>query len=138
MTAGSLRPSPVPTPHVTKAPPERLHQPIPVTLAHRAEYAALRGAAGALRGFGVRGASAVGARIGGLGFSPFKIRRGVAEAQIAKAFPQYDAEQVSTLARRSYEHLGRTSMETAILPSLTREQIVSLVEQVDGWNIVEE
>src|SRR3954469_2597906 len=138
MTAGSLRPSPVPTPHVMAPPAERVHKPIPITLAHRAEYAALRGAAGALRGLGVRGASAVGARIGGLGFSPFKIRRGVAEGQIARAFPEFDRARVSSTARGSYEHLGRTSMETAILPTQSREQIVTLFDEVDGWNIVEE
>jgi Kdo2-lipid IVA lauroyltransferase/acyltransferase len=138
MTAGSLRPSPVPTPHAMTPPRERVHEPIPITLAHRAEYAALRGVAGALRGLGVRGASSVGAHIGGLGFAPFKIRRGVAEEQIAKAFPDFDREQVTATARKSYEHLGRMSMETAILPAQSRERIVSLVEQVDGWNIVEE
>lgn len=139
MTAGSLRPSPVPTPHVAKdAAPERVHRPIPITAAHRAEYAALRGAASVLRGLGVRGASAVGARIGGLGFSPLKIRRGVAEDQIAKAFPEYTPGAVAEIARRSYQHLGRTAMETAILPSRSRDEIVDLFEQVEGWNIVEE
>lgn len=139
MTTGSLRPSPVPTPPASKAAAlERVHTPIPITVAHRAEYAALRGAAGALRGLGVRGASAVGARIGGLGYSPLRIRRGVAEEQIAKAFPEYTADRVSDVARRSYEHLGRTAMETAILPSQSRGGIVELFEQVDGWNIVEE
>src|SRR4051812_41053603 len=138
MTAGSLRPSPVPTPPVTAPASDRVHRPIPITLAHRAEYAALRGAAGALRAFGVQGAGAVGARIGGLGFSPFKIRRRVAEEQIAKAFPELDATRVSEIVRKSYEHLGRTSMETAILPSQSREQIAELIEHVDGWNIVEE
>lgn len=138
MTAGSLRPSPVPTPTVSRPAPDRIHTPIPVTLAHRAEYAALRGAAGALRGLGVRRASSVGAKIGGLGFSPLKIRRGVAEEQIGKAFPELTPSQVSEIAHRSYEHLGRTAMETAILPSQSREEIVALFEQVDGWNIVEE
>jgi Kdo2-lipid IVA lauroyltransferase/acyltransferase len=138
MIARSLRPSPVPTPRAMTPPLERVHEPIPITLAHRAEYAALRGVASALRGLGVRGAGSVGARIGGLGFSPFKIRRGVAEEQIAKAFPELDRQQVSETARKSYEHLGRTSMETAILPGQSRQQIISLVEQVDGWNIVEE
>jgi KDO2-lipid IV(A) lauroyltransferase len=139
MTTGSLRPSPIPVPPGVKgSPPERVHRPIPVTPAHRAEYAALRGAAGLLRGLGVRGASAVGARIGGLGFSPLKIRRGVAEEQIAKAFPDYAPAAVADIARQSYEHLGRTAMETAILPSRSREDIVGLFEEVDGWNIVEE
>src|SRR3954464_967391 len=138
MTAGSLRPSPVPTPHGMAPPAEPAPKPHPIPPAHRAEYAALRGAAGALRGLGVRGASAVGARIGGVGFSPLKIRRGVAEEQIAKAFPELSAAEVSSMARASYEHLGRTSMETAILPTQSPEQITSLFDEVDGWNIVEE
>jgi KDO2-lipid IV(A) lauroyltransferase len=139
VTTRSLRPSPIPTsPGVEGPAPERVHRPIPITAAHRAEYAALRGAAGLLRGLGLRGASAVGARIGGLGFSPLKIRRGVAEDQIAKAFPEYPPAMVADIARRSYEHLGRTAMETAILPSRSRDEIVELFEQVDGWNIVEE
>src|SRR5438309_9272564 len=112
MTAGSLRPSPVPTPHATTAPPERIHQPIAITVSHRAEYAALRATAGTLRALGVGAASAVGARIGGLGFSPFKIRRRVAEEQIAKAFPDLAAARVSEIAHKSYQHLGRTSIET--------------------------
>src|SRR3954464_3714704 len=116
MTAGSLRPSPVPTPHGMAPPAEPAPKPHPIPPAHRAEYAALRGAAGALRGLGVRGAGAVGARIGGLGSSPFKSRRGVAEEQIAKAFPQLVPAEVSEVARKAYENLGRTTMETAILP----------------------
>ena len=135
MTADATRPS---------APPpvggslDRVHTPIPITGAHRAEYVALRGAAGLLRGLGVRGAGAVGARIGGLGFSPFRIRRGVAEEQIAKAFPEFSPARVAEVARGSYEHLGRTAMETALLPSQSRNDIVDLFEQVEGWPIVEE
>src|SRR5881275_1375150 len=98
MTAGSLRPSPVPTPHATTTPPERVHQPIAITVSHRAEYAALRATAATLRALGVGAASSVGARLGGLGFSPFKIRRRVAEEQIAKAFPELDTERVSQIA----------------------------------------
>ncbi len=139
MTTGSLRPSPVPAPPHSQAPAlDRAHRPIPITAAHRAEYAALRAAAGLLRGLGVRGASVVGARIGRLGFSPLRIRRGVAEDQIARAFPDRAPSEVADIARRSYEHLGRTAMETALLPSRSREEVVELFDQVDGWNIVEE
>ena len=116
---------------------DRVHQPIPVTASHRAEYAALRAASGALRGIGVRGASAVGARIGGLGFAPFKIRRGVAEEQIAKAFPGFGAERVSEIARDSYENLGRTAMETMLLSSRSRDEVVSMFAEVEGWEHIE-
>lgn len=117
---------------------DRVHTPIPVTASHRAEYAALRAASGALRGIGVRGASAVGARIGGLGFAPFKIRRGVAEEQIAKAFPELSAERVSAIARDSYENLGRTAMETMLLASRSREDVLGMFGEVEGWHFVEE
>jgi KDO2-lipid IV(A) lauroyltransferase len=117
---------------------DRVHKPIPTTAAHRAEYAALRAASGALRGLGVRGASAFGARIGGLGFAPLKIRRGVAEEQIAKAFPAFSAEQVAEVARESYEHLGRTAMETMLLSSRSREDVVDMFAEVEGWHHVEE
>jgi KDO2-lipid IV(A) lauroyltransferase len=117
---------------------DRVHTPIPITASHRAEYAALRAASGALRGIGVRGASAVGARIGGLGFAPFKIRRGVAEEQIAKAFPDLSAERVSAIARDSYENLGRTAMETMLLASRSREDVLAMFGEVEGWHFVEE
>src|SRR5213083_1183283 len=119
------------------APVDRVHTPIPITTSHRAEYAALRAASGALRGIGVRGASAVGARIGGLGFAPFKIRRDVAEEQIARAFPEFSAEHVSQIARDSYENLGRTAMETMLLSSLSHEEVVEMFGAVEGWDHVE-
>lgn len=119
------------------SPVDRVHTPIPVTTSHRAEYAALRAASGALRGLGVRGASEVGARIGGLGFAPFKIRRGVAEEQIARAFPELDPVAVSDVARRSYENLGRTAMETMLLPSRSREDVLDLFPEVEGFEHVE-
>ena len=118
--------------------PDRVHTPIPITASHRAEYAALRAASGALRGIGIRRASAVGARIGGLGFAPFKIRRGVAEEQIAKAFPELDGAAVSRIARDAYENLGRTAMETMLLSSRSREEVVALFTEVEGWHHVEE
>jgi Kdo2-lipid IVA lauroyltransferase/acyltransferase len=117
---------------------DRVHTPIPITASHRAEYAALRAASGALRSIGVAGASAVGARIGGLGFAPFKIRRGVAEEQISRAFPELDGPSVSRIARDSYENLGRTAMETMLLSSRSREDVVSLFDEVEGWELVEE
>jgi len=137
MTSGSLRPAPT-RPVAHGSAPDRLHRPIPITVAHWAEYAALRGMAGALRGLGVPGAGAVGAHIGRLGFSPMRIRRDVAVDQIARAFPEHAPDVVDDIARRSYEHLGRTAMETALLPSLSRAEIEALFAEVVGWDIVEE
>ena len=42
------------------------------------------------------------------------------------------------IARAAYGHLGRTSIETAVLPSYSANEIIDLFESVHGWNIVEE
>ena len=110
----------------------------PATWMQRLEYGALRGAVGALRAIGMRGAGAVGARIGRLGYRPFGIRRSVVERQIAAAFPELPPAEVRRIALASYAHLGRTSIETALLPLYDRERILELFSDVEGWSIVEE
>lgn len=108
------------------------------TLSHRLEYAAMRGVIGALRVAGFSMAGRVGERVGALGYRPLGIRRGVVERQIAAAFPERDPADVARLARAAYEHLGRTAVETALLPSLGQQRILELFEAVEGWSIVEE
>ncbi|HEU4990088.1 MAG TPA: lysophospholipid acyltransferase family protein [Gemmatimonadaceae bacterium] len=108
-----------------------------VTLRHRAEYGALRGAVAALRVLGVRGASAVGARLGALGYAPFGIRRAVVERQLRAAFPDWTPDRVARVARASYESLGRTFIETAVLPAYSRDDVLALVERVERWDAVE-
>lgn len=108
------------------------------TFSHRVEYAALRGATAALRLAGFSLAGAIGERVGGLGYRPIGIRRGVVERQIAAAFPDRDQAEVARLVRAAYEHLGRTVVETALLPSLGTDRILDLFEAVEGWSIVEE
>ncbi len=107
------------------------------TLSHRFEYAGTRAVVGLLRLLGWRGASWVGGRIGRLAYKPIGIRRGVVERQIAAAFPDLSTAQVEDLSARSYESLGRTSIETAIMPGTSREQILERVERVEGWDHVE-
>jgi KDO2-lipid IV(A) lauroyltransferase len=107
------------------------------SLAHRAEYLALRGAVAALDRLPWRGALGFGARLGALGYRPFGIRRKVVERQIAAAFPDLDDDQVRGIARGAYEHLGRTTIEVALLPGLGREGVLALFEGVDGWEHVE-
>ena len=111
--------------------------PAPPTFAHRAEYAALRGAVAAIERLSFSSAGRVGERIGSLGFSPLKIRRAVVERQLRAAFPERDAADIERIARASYAHLGRTSIETAILPSYSGPEIIDLFETVEGWDLVE-
>lgn len=83
-------------------------------------------------------AGAIGERIGRLGFSPLGIRRRVVERQVEAALGQTDRVEVERISRAAYGSLGRTSVETAILPSCSRQQIIDLFEEVRGWSIVEE
>lgn len=108
------------------------------TLSHRAEYAALRGAVAAIERLSFRRASAIGGAVGQLGYSPLKIRRAVVEKQLRAAFPEKNSDEIDRIARETYRHLGRTSVETAVLPSYSAREIVGLFEEVNGWSIVEE
>jgi KDO2-lipid IV(A) lauroyltransferase len=109
----------------------------PPTFAHRAEYYALRGVIGALGTLSLPRAGRIGARIGALGYRPLGIRRGVVERQLAASFPGLDAPEVLRIARAAYEHLGRTSIETALLPRLGKDAVLDLFEGVDGWELIE-
>ena len=108
-----------------------------VSLAHTAEYAALRATVASLTALPWRRAGRLGAWIGRLGYFPLRIRREVVEAHVAMAFPDIGRDEVTRIAKAAYAHLGQTVIETALLPSLRREQILDLVEEVVGWDVVE-
>jgi len=108
------------------------------TLSHYAQYYGIRGSAAALRRLSFERAGAIGERIGMLGYQPLGIRRAVVERQVAAAFPGLAEAEVARIARASYASLGRTTIETALLPTYSREQVLSLVEEVTGWDLVEQ
>ena len=107
------------------------------TVSHYAQYYGIRGSAAALRRLSFERAGAIGARIGMLGYKPLGIRRAVVERQVAAAFPGLAEPEVARIARASYASLGRTTIETALLPTYSREQVLDLVEQVTRWDLVE-
>jgi KDO2-lipid IV(A) lauroyltransferase len=107
------------------------------TWQHRAEYYALRGALGALELVSWRRAVAIGERLGRLGYERLGVRRDVVERQVAAAFPELPPERVRAIALASYESLGRTAIEAALLPSLGRQGVLDLFERVDGWDVFE-
>ena len=109
----------------------------PVVLRHRVQYAALRAVLGALGTLDFRRASNVGGRLGLLGFKPFGIRRDVVERQIAAAFPEWDRSRIETTARAAYENLGRTTIETAVLPRFGRQHVVDLFSPPENWHLME-
>jgi KDO2-lipid IV(A) lauroyltransferase len=118
-----------------KKPDQRSRKP---TLAHRAEYYTMRATIGALRALSWDAACSFGERLGALGYRPLGIRKRVVERQIAAAFPDLGPEAVVRLARESYQHLGRTFIETALLDKLGRDGLQELVETVEGWEEVED
>jgi Kdo2-lipid IVA lauroyltransferase/acyltransferase len=106
-------------------------------VAHYAEYLALRGAVAALDKLSMRRAGDIGEWIGALGYRPLGVRRAVVERQIRAAFPGLGESEVLRIARASYESLGRTTIETALLPAYSRDQVLAMFERVDGWDVVE-
>ena len=111
--------------------------PRPVVARHRVQYAALRAVMGSIGRLGFRRASALGARLGRLGYEPFGIRKGVVEKQIAAAFPEWDAARVRDTAVAAYESLGRTTVETAILARYGADTILALFDEPDTWSVFE-
>ena len=109
----------------------------PLTFSHYAEYYGLRGAVSALRRLSLRRAGDIGEWIGRLGYRPLGVRRDVVERQVRAAFPGLSEEDTRRIAEASYEHLGRTTIETAIVPEYSRTEVVDLFERVDGWDVVE-
>ena len=108
-----------------------------VSLAHSAEYFALRATVASLTALSYERAGRLGSWIGSLGYFPLGIRRGDVEAHVAMAFPDLSLAEVRRISKAAYAHLGRTAIETALLPSLRREQILDLVDEVSGWDSIE-
>jgi KDO2-lipid IV(A) lauroyltransferase len=109
----------------------------PLTFSHYAEYYGLRGAVSALRRLSLRRAGDIGEWIGRLGYRPLGVRREVVERQVRAAFPGLSVDDANHIAAASYEHLGRTTIETAILPEYSRGEVLGLFERVDGWDVIE-
>ncbi|MGH7664072.1 MAG: lysophospholipid acyltransferase family protein [Gemmatimonadaceae bacterium] len=109
-----------------------------VSIAHRLQYHALRGVVSALAAISWKRACALGENLGAVGFRPLRIRRGVVERHLAAAFPGLPAAEITRIARAAYEHLGRITIETALLPERGKEGVLELMQGTDGWHIVED
>jgi KDO2-lipid IV(A) lauroyltransferase len=101
-------------------------------LPHYAQYYAIRGAVAALDRLSIRRAGRIGEWIGGLGYRPLGIRRAVVERQVRAAFPGLAESEVLRIARASYEHLGRTSIEAALISALSADQVRAMFDRVEG------
>ena len=104
---------------------------------HRIEYAALRTITGLLAPFGARRAGVIAGAITRLGYSLFRIRRGVTERQIAAAFPNFDAATVRSVAIESYDSLGRVAIEATVLSRGTKKDVLALFVPSPDFAIVQ-
>jgi Kdo2-lipid IVA lauroyltransferase/acyltransferase len=106
------------------------------TLAHRAQYILLRAIVAVLSSIPLEWARRVGAGIGRLGYWPLGIRRRVVERQIAAAFPGLDEGQVRALSRRSFAHLGRLGIETALVSRRGPAAVIAMFEGEGDFDLV--
>jgi KDO2-lipid IV(A) lauroyltransferase len=97
----------------------------------------MRTVLGALDLLSWKRAASFGEWLGALGYKPLGVRRDVVERQVAAAFPGLEHDEVLRIARESYEHLGRTTIETALLGTLGPKAVLDLFEGVDNWASVE-
>jgi Kdo2-lipid IVA lauroyltransferase/acyltransferase len=107
-------------------------------LPHYAQYYAIRGAVAALDRLSLRRAGQIGEWLGALGYRPLGIRRGVVERQVRAAFPGLAEGEVLRTARASYEHLGRTSIEAALLARYSPAQVRAMFEGIDNGEALTE
>ena len=106
-------------------------------VSHKLEMVALRSIVAILRLLPWKMAAAFGSSLGALGYRPLGIRRKVVERQIAGAFPEMSSEEVDRIALECYRHLGRSTIETALLPYRGKKGVLDLVESVSGWEHME-
>src|SRR5690606_25722585 len=59
------------------------------------------------------------------------------EEQVAFALPELSPGEVTRIAKEAYASLGRTAVETALLPKLTREEVLALVPETEGLETLE-
>ena len=101
------------------------------------EYAALRTGLGAAACIPLSAASAIAAQVATLGYWPLRVRRAVVESQLAAAFPDWRQSAVRRVARKAYEHLGRTAVEAALLPTLSHARVRAMFEGEGDWPVLE-
>lgn len=108
----------------------------PPTFQHGVEYVAIRIVVALLKLIPFQSASDFGGFLGRLGYR-FGIRSRVVETQIRFAFPELSGDDVTRLARESYDNLGRTSIEAAMMQDCQRQAMIDLFETIDGWEHIE-
>lgn len=103
----------------------------PPPLRHRVEYALFRTLRGTLKVLPEFAALGLGSALGWLAGSLFRMRRGVVDENLRRAFPEASPGWRRRIAAACYRHLGRESVMTFRLSGASAERIRDISE-VDG------
>lgn len=103
-----------------------------VSFRHRAEYLAFRVAVRVLRALPERWALAIGGALGWVTGSIVRIRRRVADANLACAFPDRSSRWRDRVARASYRNLGREAVATFLFAGEPPERVIKRTPEVRG------
>jgi KDO2-lipid IV(A) lauroyltransferase len=109
----------------------------PPSFLHRVEFVAWRVTMAVLGLIPVRTAAALGAAIGRLGYSVFRIRRRLVDHQLAAAFPELGDADRKRIAIGSYAHLGRVAVEATLFSRMPRDRFLEMFHEPSGWHHLE-
>lgn len=93
---------------------------------------------GALRFLPRRAALALGGSLGGLLGDLDRRHVGIAVDNLSQAFPSWDTSRRLRTARAVYRHFGRVILDILWMQHRTPQEILSLVEEIEGKKHVEE
>jgi KDO2-lipid IV(A) lauroyltransferase len=103
-----------------------------VPLAHRVEFLLFRAGVRVLRALPERWALEVGATLGWLAGSVARVRRRVADANLARAFPDRDRGWRDRVARASYRNLGREAVATFLFAGEPAARVLERTPEATG------
>lgn len=101
-----------------------------VRFRHRVEYAAFRSVMAGSGLLSNERAAAAGAALGRLAY-PLGIKRDIVESNLRIAFPDAGSAWIERIARASYEHLGRETMEMLRLATMSREALIERTRTIN-------
>jgi len=107
------------------------------TLSHRLQYLAYRSLLGALRVIPEPVALRIGEGLGWFAGMVLGIRRRVVEEHLGHAFPEKDRTWRRKVLRASFRHLGRESVATFLLGTMSPQEIIRRT-RVEGLEALEE
>lgn len=107
-----------------------------VTARDRLEYAAVRGGQAVVCALPAGLARELGALLGDLAFSVFRVRRAVTMRQLSRALgSEHTERELERIAREAYRNFGRMTFEYARFPRLTKREVDATVRVTGGEHL---